>query len=164
MLETVLTHLNNWFPAKDGRHAGTFTIASGVLEADFIRPGQYYRVKGSVFNDGLHRAAVPPSTSDDRLSEDESDAHEAETQRDTLTDEVFTGEVWALAVPRMVIELADDIAAWQEKNPETDKVSESFGGYSYTRSAVATASGSSLSGWQAAFAGRLAPYRRSCDD
>lgn len=141
MLEQVLTHLCNWFPLDGGKREGTFRITSGMLDVDFLRPGQYFRIKGSVFNDGLHQYIT-----------------------ESLSDEVFTGEVWALAIPRMVIELAEEIAAWQEKNPETDKVSESFGGYSYTRAAVATASGSTLSGWQAAFAGRLNPYRRPYDD
>ena len=52
MLEAVLTHLRNWFPVRCD--AGTFTIASGIPDVDFLRPGQYYRIKGSVFSDGLH--------------------------------------------------------------------------------------------------------------
>ena len=34
MLEAMLTHLHNWFPAKNGKHAGAFVIASGVLSPD----------------------------------------------------------------------------------------------------------------------------------
>ena len=52
MLEAVLTHLRNWFPVRCD--AGTFTIASGIPDVDFLRPGQYYRIRGSVFSDGLH--------------------------------------------------------------------------------------------------------------
>ena len=141
MLEQVLTHLHNWFPACGGKHRGTFRVVCGALEADFLQEGQRFRIRGSIFNDGLHM-------------------HPARA----LHDETFTGEVWTLAIPPAVIALADEIAAWYEKNPETDKVSESFGGYSYTRSAVGTASGASLTGWQAAFAGRLNPYRRPYDD
>lgn len=139
MLEAVLTHLHNWFPAKNGKHAGAFVIASGVLSPDIgLVPGQYYRIRGSTFNDGLHYVG-----------------------ESALTDEAFDGEVWALAIPRAVQELAGDIAAWVEKNPETDKVSESFGGYSYSR--AQNASGG-VSGWQAAFAGRLNAWRRPNDD
>ena len=140
MLETILTHLHNWFPLQDGKHSGTFTIVSGVPDVDFLRPGQYYRVKGSVFSDGLHCSP-----------------------EENLHDEVFRGEIWALAIPPAVIALADEIAAWREKNPETDKTSESFGGYSYTRGG---AGGSSTAGggWQTAFAARLAPDRRAYDD
>ena len=141
MLEAVLTHLHNWFPAKDGKHAGAFVIASGVLLPEIgLLPGQYYRIRGSVFNDGLHRAG---------------DAD------DILTDEAFDGEVWALAVPRAVQELAVEASEWAEKNPVTDKVSESFGGYSYSR--WQSASGG-VGGWQAAFASRLNAWRRPNDE
>lgn len=139
MLEAVLTHLHNWFPAKDGKHAGAFVIASGVLSPDIgLLPGQYYRIRGSTFNDGLHYVG-----------------------ESALTDEAFDGEVWALAIPRAVQELAGEVAAWVEKNPETDKVSESFGGYNYSR--AQNASGG-VGGWQAAFAGRLNAWRRPNDD
>ena len=139
MLEEMLTHLNNWFPAKDGKHVGAFVIASGVLSPDIgLLPGQYYRIRGSTFNDGLHYVG-----------------------ESALTDEAFEGEVWALAIPRTVQELAGEVAAWVEKNPETDKVSESFGGYSYSR--AQNASGG-VGGWQAAFAGRLNAWRKPNDD
>ena len=140
MLEAMLTHLHNWFPAKGGKHAGTFVIASGVLSPDVgLVSGQYYRIRGSVFNDGLHCAG----------------------DGEALTDEAFTGEVWALAIPKAVQELAEEISAWRESNPETDKTSESFGGYSYSRGQSASGC---VGGWQAAFAGRLNAWRRPSDD
>ena len=154
MLEQLLTSLNNWFPAPGGRHTGTFEIVSGAPRVDFLAPGQYYRVRGSTYNDGLHQAAVPPSSSDGAPSGESAGAHVA----DIGHDETFTGEVWALAIPAAVVALADEIAAWREKNPETDKLAESFGGYSYTRG------GGAQAGWQAAFAARMRPYRRIYDD
>ena len=36
MLEAMLTHLHNWFPARNGKHAGAFVIASGALSPDAI--------------------------------------------------------------------------------------------------------------------------------
>ena len=173
MLETILTHLHNWFPARGGKHVGTFEIVSGEPRVPFLREGQYYRVRGSAMNDGLHRAAVPPSASDDALAEDGVSAHEAGASDENETenadsfggrDEVFEGEIWALAVPEAVIALAEEIAAWREKNPETDKVSESFGGYSYSRGSGNAGQTGGAGGWQAAFAARLAPYRRPYDD
>ena len=174
MLEAILSHLNNWFAAPGGRHRGTFRIDCGVLEAGFLREGQYFRIRGSVYNDGLHRAAgraVPASTSDEAGVESGDIAHgagaEEEGGRDPLSrlrDETFTGEIWALAVPPGIVALAAEIAAWREKNPETDRVSESFGGYSYSRGNAGTASGGAVGGWQAAFASRLSPYRRAYDD
>ena len=132
MLEAVLTHLRNWFPVRCD--AGTFTIASGIPDVDFLKPGQYYRIRGSVFSDGLHVYQ---------------------------SGEMLADEIWALAIPKSVKELAVEITAYTEKNPVTDKVSESFGGYSYSRTSGTTGA---PTGWQGAFASRLAPYRRISDD
>lgn len=139
MLEAILTHLHNWFPVKGGKHAGEFTIASGMPDVDFLADGQYFRIKGSVFSDGLH----------------------VFNGGEMLQGETFEGEIWALAIPKTVEELATEITAYTEKNPVTDKVSESFGGYSYSRASGTTGA---PTGWQGAFASRLAPYRRISDD
>ena len=137
MLEQVLLHLNNWFLVDI--HEGTFTVENGSIALPFLQNGQYFRVCGSVFNDGLHQY---PATD--------------------LTDETFTGTVWALAVPKAVVSLAEDIAAWQEKNGEavaSPYQSESFGGYSYTKRSAGSDSGT-LNGWQDAFRGRLNDWRK----
>ena len=79
-----------------------------------------------------------------------------------LTDETFTGSVWALAVPKAVIDLSVEIEAWQEKNGEavaSPYQSESFGGYSYTKRSAGSDSGT-LNGWQDAFRGRLNDWRK----
>lgn len=134
MLEAILQHLHNWFEVRGAVMTGTFRIASGVLETDGILDAQYYRIEGSVFNDGLHQ-------------------HPAAD----LMDETFTGRVWPLAIPRAVIDLSEEIAAWTEANPPTDLVSESFGGYTYSRAA---GSGGGAGGWQTAFAKRLNAWRK----
>ena len=135
MLETVLQNLNNWFLVPDGVHAGEFTVQGGQLTLPFLQTGQYSRVVGSVFNDGLHPYPVAD-----------------------LTDETFTGSVWALAVPKAVIELAEEIDAWQTKNGDPGPfTSESFGGYSYSK--ATNASGMAV-GWQDVFKSRLNDWRR----
>ena len=137
MLETVLTHLKNWFLVDV--HERTYTVKNESLELPFLQRGQYYRICGSVFNDGLHKYGD-----------------------NDLTDETFTGAVWALAVPKAVIELAAEIDAWQAKNGEASLnpyTSESFGGYSYTKATDAATGGSVT--WQAAFRGRLNPWRKA---
>lgn len=135
MLETVFQNLNNWFLVPDGVHAGEFTVQGGQLTLPFLQTGQYFRVVGSVFNDGLHQYPVAD-----------------------LTDETFTGSVWALAVPKAVIELAEEIDAWQTKNGDPGPfTSESFGGYSYSK--ATNASGMAV-GWQDVFKSRLNDWRR----
>lgn len=130
MLTEILKHLNNWFVMPDGVRTGEYSISDGEIVLPFLADGQYFRIVGSVFNDGVHKYG------------------------DTLMDETYTGEIWALAIPRAVIELAEEIEAWQEKNGGADGyLSESFGGYSYTKSADALS-------WQAAFRGRLNAWRK----
>ena len=136
MLEAVLKHLNNWFLVEDGVHEGTWSVQGGQLTLPFLQTGQYFRVVGSVFNDGLHQYP----------SED-------------MTDETFDGAVWALAVPKAVVSLAEDISKWQEKNGNPGPyTSESFGGYSYSR-ATNSATGQAAT-WQDAFRGRMNDWRR----
>ena len=100
MLEEVLQHLNNWFLVPDGIHTGEFIVQDGRLTLPFLQTGQYFRVVGSVFNDGLHQYPAK-----------------------NMTDETFDGAVWALAVPRAVITLADEIVSWDAKNGAPGPVS-----------------------------------------
>lgn len=135
MLEQILMDTNNLFVAPDGRHAGEYSIKGGSIALDFLAPGQYFWIKGSVFNDGLH---VYPAAD--------------------LTDEDFDGVVIAMAVPRALIALADEIKAWVDKNgQESPYTSESFGGYSYSK---ATNSQGLAVGWRDVFRSRLNPWRK----
>ncbi len=136
MLEQVLTHIHNWFQV--GIYPGTYTIEDGGVTLPFLQDGQYFRIVGSLFSDGLHQYGPA---------------------MEYLPDETFTGSVWALAIPPAVIRLSEEISAWQEKYRETVEspyTSESFGGYAYSKSAAGDGSG----GWQAAFRERLNPYRK----
>ena len=138
MLEQVLMHLKNWFLVPGGIHEGTYTIEDGGITLPFLANGQYFRIFGSVFNDGLH--LYPASD---------------------LKAETFEGTVWALAVPQAVIELAEEIDAWQKKNGDASVSpyqSESFGGYSYSKS-TDSATGGAVT-WQSAFRSRLNNYRK----
>ncbi len=139
MLEQVLIHLRNWF--QSGIYADVYTIQDGNITLPFLQNGQYFRICGSVFNDGLHQYGPA---------------------MELLQDETFTGAVWALAIPKSVVDLADEIAAWKEKYGaviDSPYTSESFGGYSYSKASGAGDSTGS-SGWQAAFRARLNPYRK----
>ena len=138
MLEQVLMHLKNWFLVPGGIHEGTYTIEDGGITLPFLADGQYFRICGSVFNDGLHQ--YPASD---------------------LKSESFDGTVWALAVPQAVIDLATEIESWQTKNGDASVSpyqSESFGGYSYSK-ATDSASGGAVT-WQSAFRSRMNNYRK----
>ena len=138
MLEKILMHLKNWFLVPGGIHEGTYTIEDGGITLPFLVNGQYFRICGSVFNDGLHQ--YPASD---------------------LKAETFDGTVWALAVPQAVIELAAEIEAWQKKKGDASVSpyqSESFGGYSYSK-ATDSATGGAVT-WQSAFRSRLSAWRK----
>lgn len=53
MLEQVLTHIHNWFQV--GIYPGTYTIEDGGVTLPFLQDGQYFRIVGSLFSDGLHQ-------------------------------------------------------------------------------------------------------------
>ena len=139
MLEQILGYIHNYFEKRIYR--GQFKIESKSLVCDFLQEGQYFRIRGSIFNDGVYK-----------YSEDE------------LHDEEFIGEVWSLAIPPAVIELVSEIDTWVQtygdvtNNPYS---SESFGGYSYTKmQGYASSGGNNMSTWQSVFENRLNQWRK----
>lgn len=134
MLEEILVHLHNWFVVPDGIHTGVFSIKGGSIALPFLVSGQYFRIVGSVLNDGLYTYPA-----------------------EGLKDEEFEGAVWALAIPPALVKLSGEIQTWAEKNPVTPYTSESFGGYSYSK--ASGANGQPMT-WQDAFRARLNPYRK----
>lgn len=138
MLEEILNQIHNFFVVKDGVHKGNFVISSSALSLDFLQEGQYFRVVGSVFNDGVYQYPA-----------------------DGLQDEEFVGEIWAMAVPPKFIALVSEIETWMNNNKkyvESPFTSESYSGYySYTKGT--SANGSQI-GWQDVFASRLNPWRK----
>lgn len=151
MIDDICRELNNWFDeTADGqrdRHLGAYEISGGEIDLSDtgIKSGQYFRIVGSVFNDGIHQY---PATD--------------------LTDESFDGAVWLLRIPEEIVSLADEVGAWQEKYGSADSpamspfASESFGGYSYSKASNGSnASSAGASGtWQTQFASRLNKWRR----
>ena len=137
ILTEICAEIRNYFEVPNGRHFGTFTISGGsIAPLDFLQDGQYFRIIGSVFNDGVHQ--YPASD---------------------LTDETFHGAVWAMAVPPTLIALSAEIEEYNKSDAgkASPFISESFGGYSYTK---ATDANGAPIGWQKAFASRLAKWRK----
>ena len=133
MLESVLHYLHNWFLVAV--YDDLYTIKDGSIELPFLQSGQYFRIVGSVLNDGVYNYPA-----------------------ENLKDEEFTGSIWALAVPLAVLSLVEEITAWQAKNGASGPYTrESFGGYSYTK---ATNSSGVAVGWQDVFKAQLAPWKK----
>ena len=53
MLETVMREVNNFFPVD--KVFDTFTVQDGSITLPFLQMGQYFRVVGSIFNDGVYQ-------------------------------------------------------------------------------------------------------------
>lgn len=143
MLESVLMYLNNWFAV--GRYDDTYTIEDGKLTLPFLVNGQYFRILGSLLNDGVYKYANGTA-----LDETGTEI--------TLIDETFDGSVWALAIPKGFLSMVEEITAWTAKNGDGGAyTSESFGGYSYSK---ATNSKGMAVGWRDVFAAQLAPWKK----
>lgn len=140
-LTELCKEINNWFDVK--RHFGTFKIENGKLADDIgLQDKQYYRIVGSIFNDGVYKYSVG-----------------------SLKDETFEGAVWAMAVPPEVIDLLDEMNAWEQKYGEVFQSpyqSESFGGYSYSKAAGTSSdgAGNASGGVLTVFANKLKHWRK----
>ena len=137
MLTEICAELRNWFVVPNGVHIQTYTISGGsIAPLEFLQEGQYFRIIGSVFNDGVHQ--YPASD---------------------LTDEVFYGAVWSMAVPHAVIDLAAEIEEYNKSDAgkASPYISENFGGYGYTK---ATGSNGKVLTWKSVFADALNRYRK----
>lgn len=140
MLTELCGVLRNWF--ETDRISDTYTVKNGSIALPFLREGQFFRVVGSVFNDGVHQ--YPDYA---------------------MADETFDGAIWPMAVPPSVLSLAEDIDAWQEKHGDAASspfMSESFGGYSYSKASTGTTNGRTgvVVSWQTAFKSRLNQWRK----
>ena len=146
MLEAICAHLHNYFTAAEDIHAGSWTVENGAIDLTGIaQTGQYFRIVGSVFNDGVYQYPAAD-----------------------LKDETFTGEIWAMKVPRAVIQLAEDIVAWQAQYGAamaSPYMSENvIGVYSYSKgysgASNANTAGGSADAWKSVFRGRLNEWRK----
>lgn len=149
MLSELCHELKNWF--EKSTIIGKFEVKDGVVSVYndtevIMQKNQYFRIVGSVFNDGVWKYTDEPIAD--------------------LADEVFDGAVWLLAIPREVVSLSNDIDAWKTKYMSADSVamspftSESFGGYSYSKSSGGDSAGAGGVSWQSAFKSQLNKWRK----
>lgn len=122
-MTVICGNLKNWFIRKpDGTDVpkvkGTFTIASGVITGDGLSlvDGQYYGIRGSIFNDGIHEFESVPT-------------------EPYLKDETFKGEVQPMLVPIDVVEAAKKAADLESKQGDISLLqSENISANSYSYS------------------------------
>ena len=145
MLSELCQELKNWFDRGQPKLYGDFEITEGkITDEDFleaIQNNQYFRIIGSVFNDGVYKYT-------DDLE---------------LVNESFKGSIWLMAIPKEVITLSEDIDKWLAEYGEavnSPYASESFGGYSYTKASGGSSGNSSGPSWQSVFASKLNMWRK----
>ena len=137
----LCAEIRNYF--EKSKVFGKFRIEDGVLDFSDIQTGQFFRIVGSVFNDGVY---VYPASG--------------------LVDEEFDGAVWLMAVPPAVLDLLEEINEWLTDPKIIEAMSrpyqsESFGGYSYTKaSGGSNGVGDGSISWQSHFAARLNRWRK----
>lgn len=149
MINNICLELRNFFCKRGDRHQGTFRIVSGSLVPAVDIPTDYIRITGSRKNDGVHKRG--------------------QNGFELVDEGDFNGAVWIMSPPADFLALVDEISAWESKNGGVDSAnmspfqSESFGGYSYSKSSGGTgnAGHSSVPTWQSTYANRLNVYRRA---
>ena len=139
MLEELMRECRNWFVAPNGVHHGVFAIKDGSISLPFLVSGQYFRIVGSVLNDGVYQYG------------------------EQLKDETFDGAVWALLVPQAFVELSESIKLWRdeyEKAANSPFQSESFAGYSYTMKSGSGSYNDAGNSWKGVFGPQLSVWRK----
>lgn len=137
VLSELCAHCRNWFESE--KVMDSYVINNGEINLSKmdVHDGQYIRIVGSVFNDGVYKY---PTTE--------------------LKDETFIGSVWLLKIPPEFLELVEEITKWNQtygSAVDSPYTSESFGGYSYTK--ASGANGNAVS-WKDSFRSRLNRWRK----
>lgn len=159
MLTEICEHLHNFFDKATDPYSGMesgltvcygeyadrneddFTISTGGVISPLpstLIAGQYIRIVGSKFNDGIYLLSGTLANT-------------------TLVNETFHGVIYGLSIPRDLVALDTEITAWVAANPASLFTSESFGGWSGTR---ATGSGGAPLTWERVYAARLNRWRK----
>lgn len=141
MIDEICAEIRNFFTEDKDKHFGKFSIENRIIVPSIQFPTDYIRIIGSRKNDGVHRLS----------------------DFDLVDEPQFDGAIWIMTPPKSFLNLVDEIESWQDKNGSFDSyanspyTSESFGGYSYSKSQNGAQSGST---WQSVYAKRLNMYRR----
>ena len=140
----VCAYCRNWFDKNEPKIEGKITISGGTVTGldGKLKNGQYFRIIGTTFNDGVYKY---PATG--------------------LTDEtVEHGAIWGMAIPKEFLDLCEGIGQWDEDNGKavaSPYQSESFHSYSRTMyNGGGTTRETDKTAWQGAYASKLSRWRK----
>lgn len=149
MLTEICEYLHNFFCEDSDRIIGTITVRDGSISVPcgvLPKDGQYIRIIGSVFNDGVWKYG------------------EAE-----FVEETFDGAVWYMRIPPALLKLVSKIEDWNDKYGSVDSAalspfnSETFAGYSYSKYSGDGGQNGATSNartWKTMFSSELSPWRK----
>lgn len=153
MLTEICAYLKNWFDVDEFHRkypqiTGTITIENNTIIglSEIVQKGQYFRIYGSIFNDGVHQYTTDMN----------------------LKDETFVGVIQSMRIDPDLLKIAAEIQTWADMYCKVGSEamspfnSESFGGYSYSKSSgYASSNGTSnVSDPISVFASRLNRWRK----
>lgn len=139
MLQTVsalMRQCRNYF--ESGYIDGTFRITGNVLED--VSGAHFVYISGSLYHDGVWEMCDGYLTGRDVSG---------------LHDEEFVGRVWLLNPPPDFLAICKSVKAYEENNPMSAIIRETFGGYSREwANEMMGKTGAEV------FVNRLVPYRK----
>lgn len=139
MLSEICGELCNYFEDRSNIQRGEFTARGGFLFLPNVKEGQFIRIVGSTFNDGVHMYPCY-----------------------TLQDETFSGTIYALQIPPELVEIATQLATSRNTAAASGEatnpyIMESFNGYQYTR---ATDAHGAPADWRVLYASKFDKWRK----
>ena len=166
-IEQICAETHNYFDTD--RIIDTYEIENGIISLPFLVEGQFFRIVGSKFNDGVYvytsTGIVRSASWNDVLKDNPNWAaltgvEWGKLEHQELIDETFRGGIWPMRMPRAVVELAKEIADYNASDAAKASpfTSESISGhYSYSKANVTD------SAWQKVFAAKLNRYRKAAN-
>jgi hypothetical protein len=146
MIGEICAEIKNYFTYDEDKHIGDWVISNGQISPIIDFPTDYIRIVGSRLNDGVHE-------------KNKNGVFD-------LVDEEFHGGIWIMSPSKDFLNIVKEISDWKNKYLNVDSqamspfTSESFGGYSYSKSAGGDATNGSAASWQSVFASRLNQWRK----
>ena len=148
------------------RVVGDYAIENGNISLPFLVNGQFFRIQGSKFNDGVYiysrEYIIREATWEDVLKDNKdwnalTEEEWGNLKHAELIDESFTGAIWPMRMPRAFLKLAQEIEEYNESEAAKPSpyTSESISGhYSYTKASAAE------SAWENVFSAKLKRWRK----
>lgn len=147
MLTQICRNLNNVFNIDSGDF-GTYEIKATILNGSHAKYllGSYIAIElrggssnnGSILNSGIYKIT------DDLI-----------TLENTM-DEIWDGYIYQLAIPKGLIDLAEEIKINMKNTKQNNKKSENFGIYSYQK---VTDKNGMVASWLQVYGNRLDEFR-----